>query len=341
MNSDASAAHGAGTAPVEPDRASRLRRLRLLLLHPEITVLAAILLLGIYLGATNPYFLEKTNLFNIAAAVSVIGTAGAFATYVVIIGGLDLTPVTVFVMAGIVVLKTLNAGWPLAAVIVTAILAGGMIGSINGILIARFERNAVIVTLGVNFLFTGVAFVITNGNGQLVTRASFLNLWASSVAGFPLTAAAMIATFVVAFVVLRYSRLGVYIYAIGGDAAAARLNGINIVRVRFIVYVLAGLAAGLAGVLSVGISGSVAPFGALSQTDLLYIIAAIIIGGTSLTGGRGNVWGTLFGIVLFGVVANGLVLKNISSYYQPVIIGAVMLVAVLIERFREGLAVQH
>jgi ribose/xylose/arabinose/galactoside ABC-type transport system permease subunit len=305
-------------------------------------VLAVILLLGAYLGATNPYFLLKSNLFDIATAVSVIGTAAAFATYVVIIGGLDLTPVTVFVMAGIIVLQTLNAGWPVAAVIIIAVLAGGAIGSINGLLIARFGRNPVIVTLGVNFVFTGLAFVITNGNSQLITNNAFLNLWASSVvAGFPLTAAVMLGIFLLAFLILRYTRLGIYINAIGGNAAAARLNGIGIVKVRFTVYVLAGLAAGLAGVMSVGISGSVAPFGALSESDLLYIIAAIVIGGTSLAGGRGSVWGTLLGVILFGIVANGLVLKNISSYYQPVIIGAVLLVAVLVERVREGFAVEQ
>lgn len=320
----------------------RLRGARAFLLHPEITVLVLILGLGLYLGVSNEFFFSKTNLLDITEAVAVIGIAGAFATLVVIIGGLDLTPVTVFVMSGIVVLKTLEAGWALPLVIIVAIGAGGVIGFVNGFLIARYELNPVIVTLGVNFLFTGLAFVITNSKAKLIDRADFLNLWAYDLpGGIPLVTVVMLGVFLSAFILLRYSRFGIHVYAVGGNIAAARLNGINVVVVQLIVYVLAGLAAGLAGAISVGISGSVAPFGALSQTDLLNIIAAIIIGGTALSGGRGSVWGTLLGVLLFGLIANGLVLKNIATAYQPVIIGAVMLIAVLTERVRRRLAVMR
>jgi ribose/xylose/arabinose/galactoside ABC-type transport system permease subunit len=312
-----------------------------LLLHPEISVLGVTVLLCIYLGVTNQYFFEKTNLLNITDAVSVIGIAAAFATYVVIIGGLDLTPVAIFVISGIVVIDTIDAGWPVAAVIAAGILAGGAIGVANGVMISRFELNPVIVTLGMNFLFTGIAFISTGGQGQLITDPSFLNIWSKKLpGGIPVDTAIMVGVYLVAFAILRFHRFGIYVYAAGGDAAAARLNGVDIVRVRLAVYALAGLAAGLGGVVLAGISGSVAPFGALSQTDLLKIIAAIVIGGTSLTGGRGNVYGTLLGILLFGIIANGLVLKNISSFYQPVVIGAIMLVAVFMEKLRTRMAVE-
>jgi len=298
-------------------------------------------LLCAYLGSTNQYFLDKQNLLNITEAVAVIGIAAALATYVVIIGGLDLTPVTVFVIAGVVVIKTIDAGWPLFAVILSGILAGGAIGLVNGILISVYELNPVIVTLGTNFLFTGVAFIATAGEGQLISDEAFLDFWARKLPwDVPLVSVMMVAVFAAAYVTLRYTKLGVHVYAIGGDINAARLNGIAVVRVRLVVYLLAGLAAGLAGVVEAGRSGAVAPFGALSQTDLLKIIAAVIIGGTALSGGRGTVWGTFLGSLLFGIIANGLVLKNISNFYQPVVIGGILLAAVLLERMRERLAVE-
>lgn len=339
-------AHSPPAAPegqAAPTRAASRgsRALRGLLFHPEITVSVVTLLLSAYLAITSEFFLTKTNLLNISEAVSVIGIAAAFATLVVIIGGLDLTPATVFVISGIVVIKTLEAGAPAAIAILAGTLTGGAIGALNGVLIARFDLNPVIVTLGTNFLFTGLAFVITNGQGQLITHEGFLDFWSSEIpGGIPVITVVMVCVFLIAFAILRYSRFGIHVYAIGGDPSAARLNGVNVIAVRFAVYTLAGLAAGLAGVVSAGISGSVAAFGALSQTDLLKIIAAIIIGGTSLAGGRGNVYGTFIGVLLFGIIANGLVLKDISTFYQPVVIGAVMLSAVLLERVRSRLALE-
>jgi ribose/xylose/arabinose/galactoside ABC-type transport system permease subunit len=318
-----------------------VRRVRLLFLHPETSVLMLTVLLCAYLGATNQYFLDKQNLLNITEAVSVIGIAAALATYVVIVGGLDLTPVTVFVIAGVVVIKTINAGWPLPAVILCGVLAGGGIGLLNGILISVYDLNPVIVTLGTNFLFTGIAFIATTGEGQLISDEPFLNFWAHKLpGGVPLVSVLMLAVFAAAYITLRYTKLGIHVYAVGGDVAAARLNGISVVRVRLVVYLLAGLASGLAGVVEAGRSGSVAPFGALSQTDLLKIIAAVIIGGTALSGGRGTVWGTFLGSLLFGIIANGLVLRNISNFYQPVVIGGILLTAVLLERIRDRVAVE-
>jgi ribose/xylose/arabinose/galactoside ABC-type transport system permease subunit len=150
----------------------------------------------------------------------------------------------------------------------------------------------------------------------------------------------MVVASVLAFCLLRFTRFGVHVFAIGGDETAARLSGVPVARVKTLVYVAAGLAAGAAGVLLAAAVGSVAPFYASGQTDLLTILAAVIIGGTALQGGRGTIFGTLVGILLLGIISNGLVLENISSFWQPVIVGALLLAAIVLDEVRRRTALR-
>ena len=147
----------------------------------------------------------------------------------------------------------------------------------------------------------------------------------------------MAATFLVAFLLLRYTRFGIHVFAVGGGEQAARLGGVRTRRVKISLYVLSAASAGLAGIVAAAAGGSVAPYAASNSNDLLTILAAVIIGGTALTGGRGSVIGTLVGILLLGVIGNGLVLKNISSFYQPVVTGAILLVAIVLDETRRRL----
>jgi ribose transport system permease protein len=291
--------------------------------------------LGVYLSFASPYFLQQQNLLNITEAVSVIGIAAPFATVVVISGGLDLTPVTVMTLAGIVALHTLELGVPVPAVVVLALAAGVGVGLLNGLLISLLNLNPFIVTLGTNFLFTGIAYVVTEGSSQVIENESFLHIGQSRlVFNIPTASVIMVASFLVAFVMLRFMRYGTHVFAIGGGESAARLSGVRTVRVKTLVYVLSGLSAALAGVVLAAASGSVAPYAASNANDLLYILAAVIIGGTALTGGRGGVVGTFVGVILLGMIANGLVLKNISTFWQPVVIGAILLMAIVLDEAR-------
>jgi ribose transport system permease protein len=297
-----------------------------------------LLLLCLYLGFTTRYFFEYRNLLNITQAVAVVGIAAAFATIVVIGSGIDLTPVTVMVMSGIVCLHALNAGLSLPFVILTALAAAAGIGLVNGVLIAFVDLNPFIVTLGVNFLFTGVAYVVTDGNSQLIDNNSFLSIGQSRAIGdIPTVTLIMFGAFVLAFALLRFTRFGLHILAIGGGESAARLSGVRVRRVKLTLYILSALAAGLAGIVEASAGGSVAPYATSNSNDLLTILAAVIIGGTALTGGRGSVLGTLVGILLIGVIGNGLVLKNISSFYQPVVTGAILLIAIVLDEVRRRL----
>jgi ribose transport system permease protein len=291
--------------------------------------------LAVYLSLAGPYFLQWQNILNITFSISVIGTAAAFATLVVISGGIDLTPITITIVVGIVCGRALDAGVPFTATVVIALLASIAIGLINGGLIALLRLNPFIVTLGTNFLFTGIAFVVTAGNALEITNGSFLQIGQSLLPfQIPTPTVIMLVCFALGFFILRFTLLGSHIYAIGGDEAAARLSGVRVSRIKIVVYVLSALAAGVAGVVQASATGSVAAFAGAGSNDLLAILAAVIIGGTALVGGRGSVIGTLGGVLLIGLIANGLVLENISPFYQPVVTGAILLTAIILDEVR-------
>jgi ribose transport system permease protein len=308
---------------------------RSFLLRPEMGLPLITLLFGVYLTFASQYFLQYQNLLNITESIAVLGIAASFATVVVVSGGIDLTPVTVEVMAGIVCLHGLNAGLPVPVVVAIALAAAVAIGLLNGLLIAIGRLNPFIVTLGTNFLFTGVAYVVTAGNAQLIPNHEFAQIGQSRLPGhIPTSAVLMLGTFAIAFFVLRFTTLGIHVYSIGGNENAARLSGVRVPLVKFWVYGLSALAAGFAGVVQASAGGSVAPYAASSSNDLLYILAAVIIGGTALIGGRGGVVGTLMGLLLLGMINNGLSLKSISSFYQPVVTGVILLVAIMLDELR-------
>jgi ribose transport system permease protein len=310
------------------------------LLRPELGLPLIAVLLATYLAWTSQYFLEKQNLLNITEAVSVVGIAAAFATVVVISGGIDLTPVTVGVIAGIVCLHALNDGFPLPVVIALALLASVGVGLLNGSLIAIGRLNPFIVTLGTNFLFTGIAYVLTDGNSQQITQERFLNIGQSRLwEQVPTASVIMVATFALAWVLLRFTRFGTHVFAVGGGEGPARLSGVRVVSTKLWIYVLSAVSAGGAGIVAASAGGSVAPYAASNSNDLLTILAAVIIGGTALTGGRGSVVGTLVGILLLGMIGNGLVLRNVSSFYQPVVTGVILLVAIILDEVRRRVAV--
>ncbi len=335
-----------GAAPAAPPgergpRGGAGGRLRAVVLRPDLALPIVTLLIFLYLTFANEFFVSERNLLNITQAVGIVGIAAAFATIVVISGGIDLSPVVIFIMSGLVSYWALNRGLPVPLAVVVAVAAGGAIGLLNGLLIAVGNLNPFIVTLGTNFLFTGLAFVLTDGESLVIEDDGFRDIGRTDVIGdLSTTTVVMAASFAAAFFILRMTRFGTHVFAIGGDANAARLSGVRVVRVKTMVYVIAGLSAGVAGVMLAASSGSIAPFQATGQNDLLIILAAVIIGGTALEGGRGTVIGTLVGILLLGIIANGLVLEDVSSFWQPVVVGTLLLIAIIIDEVRRRTALK-
>lgn len=329
----------AGTASAGRGR-SAWRTVRAALLRPDLALPLITLGLAVYLSVSSEFFFTERNLLNITEAVAIVGIAAAFATIVVIGGGIDLSPVVIFIMTGIACQALLGDGVPVAVVVVLGIAVGGAIGLLNGSLIAFLNLNPFIVTLATNFLFTGLAFVLTEGDPLLIDNESFEKIGDSDWLGIPSDTWIMAATFLLAFYVMRFTRFGIHVFAVGGDSDAARLSGVPVLRVKVMLYVLGGLAAGVAGVVLASASGSVAPFQAAGQNDLLIILAAVIIGGTALEGGRGTVIGTLVGVLLLGMISNGLVLKDVSTFWQPVIVGTILLAAIILDEIRRRAALK-
>jgi ribose transport system permease protein len=332
------AAHAASPTPEPRPRAGQ--RLRSLLLRPDLALPMVTLALFLYLTFANEFFFSERNLLNICDAMAIVGIAAAFATIVTISGGIDLSPVVIFIMAGLVSYWALNHGLPVPLAILVTLASGAAIGLLNGLLISVGNLNPFIVTLGTNFLFTGLAFVLTDGQALVIGDDGFRSLSSDVIGDVSAATLVMAGTFLLAFCILRFTRFGMHVFAIGGDANAARLSGVRVTRVKTLVYVFAGMAAAAAGVMLAASSGSVAPFQASGQNDLLVILAAVIIGGTALEGGRGTVVGTLVGILLLGIIANGLVLENVSSFWQPVVVGTLLLIAIILDEVRRRAALK-
>ena len=272
---------------------------------------------AIYLTITEPVFLTWDNLMNIVKSNSVIFVLAIGATFVVISGGIDLSTASATTATAMVFGLALNSGWSLVPALVAAIAFGLMIGLINGILIAKAHISFLVVTLGALSIWASFALVVNDGQTVSVFSASgfgpikdFVN---KDVGPFPILLIFDVIVVLVAGGVLRYTAFGRALFATGSNEEAARLNGISISRILIAVYAIAARGA-LAAVVQVGRLTAASATG--DPTLLLTVLAAVLIGGTSFTGGEGGVLGTVIGVIFLGVIQNGLTLSGVSAFWQ-------------------------
>lgn len=300
-------------------------------------VLVALLIVFVYLSATQSAFLTWSNMKNIIGANTVIFALAMGATFVVITGGIDLSTASLMTAVSMIFAVTILGGVNIWLAIIVALAFGATAGLANGVLISKAKISFLAVTLGALSIWESFALVIYNGETVAIFGVKdfsvvrdFVN---NGIGPIPLLLIFDVILLLVAGGVLRYTRFGRSLFAIGSNAEAARLSGINVGWVLIGVYTIAGLAAGFACIVSVGRLTAGSP--TVEPTLLLTVLAAVLIGGTSFTGGIGGVFGTAIGVVFLGVVQNGLVLSNVSSYWQGIVSGAILIAAVGLGVFRE------
>jgi ribose transport system permease protein len=299
-------------------------------LNPGLVV--ALALIFVALSLTTPYFFTLDNLLNIAKAVTVVGIASAGETIVIISGGFDLSVGSTMAAAGMLAAWLLESGAPIPLAFLAAIGLGVLIGVVNGTVISYFRINPLITTLGTLAIVRGLAFVISGGREIVIGEQSWLELGTGALLGIPVIVLVALSTFLVIGWSMPRTPFGRYAYAIGSNIRAARLAGIAVDRWRLVFYLVCGATAALSGLVLTARTGSARPSAAVGFE--LDVITAVILGGASLSGGRGSVWGTLVGLVLIGVINNGLTLAQVPAFWQQVVKGVILLSAVLYDELR-------
>jgi ribose transport system permease protein len=295
--------------------------------------LVAVIVLGALLTLASPYFLTTGNLSNVLVQASVIALLAGGQTFVILTAGVDLAVGALTALAGAVAWHVmLKMGVDPYMAMLMALAIGAAVGLFNGYLVAFVGIPSFIVTLGGLTLWRGLAFESTGGFDNAGLPDPFPFLGYGQVLGIPMPTVIMIVFYVAMAFVLSSTKLGRYVYAIGSNEMGARQVGINIRWYKLGVYVLSGLACALAAIVLMARMDSSS--GKMAQNFELDAIAAVILGGTSLFGGRGSIWGSLLGAILITMIRNGMNLLEISQFKQMMAIGAVVIVAVWIDVLR-------
>lgn len=328
---DGRAALAAAAAPAAAPRCEGKRR------GPwpsELNLAIALAVLMAMLSFLRPNFLNVTNLVNLLRQISINGILAVGVTFVLLTGGVDLSLGSVVALSGVVAASFAHPGqYGVPVPVALGILAGGICGGINGIVVTRGRVAPFIATLGMMTAGRGLALLLSGGRPVSNLSASFTRIGAGDIAAVPVPIAIFAGVALLSWIALANMRLGRYIYAVGGNENAARAAGLYVRAVKTTAYTVCGALAGLAGVVLASRITTGQPNAGVGYE--LDAIAAVVIGGTSLNGGVGGVGGTILGALLIGVINNGLDLLNVSSYYQQVVKGLIIVGAVWLDRNRE------
>ena len=285
--------------------------------------------LVLFFSFKSPFFFATSNLLNVAASSTVLAIMAAPQTFLIVSGGFDVSVGATIAISTVSLGLLLEAGVPMAAAIVVVLMIGLAVGAANATLVVLLKVNPLIATLGTMSIFTGLAHYLSAGQTEVV-RSEFLR-WITKTQVGPVSVLVFmfIGVYAISVVVERTTVLGRWVYAIGGNAEAARLAGLPIRRVQYALYIASGLSAAVGGVLLTGILQSASP--RVGATFLLSVVTAVILGGASLTGGRGSIVGTLLAVAILGVLQNGFSLLLLPSSVQTIALGVALITAVVFD----------
>jgi len=295
-----------------------------------------LLLIIIVISIMSPNFLTINNIFNVLRQVSINALIAFGMTFVILTGGIDLSVGSILALTGAVTAGMLASGMDPILAMGLGLLLGAILGAVNGIIIAKGKVAPFIATLATMTIYRGLTLVYTEGKpiSGLGDSLSFQLLGKGYFFGIPVPIVTMLLAFGVLYFILKKTTFGRRVYAVGGNEEASKLSGIRVDRIKIYVYALTGFLAALASLILTSRLNSAQPTaGNMFELDA---IAAVVLGGTSLTGGRGWIVGTVIGALIIGVLNNGLNLIGVSSFFQQVVKGAVILIAVLLDRKKEA-----
>jgi ribose transport system permease protein len=299
----------------------------------ELGIIVVILLVGAVIGLLTPRFLSIGNLELLLLNGTVIAFLALGQAFVLLTGGIDLSTGSVVALTGMVAALVMRGGLPWWTAALIALAVGALVGVINGCLIYYLKLPPFIVTFAAFGYAASIPLILTGANSVNVTDQMFAFIGRGSIFGIPMPVILVGIAALVFYVVLRHTATGVHIYAVGGNSETARLAGIPSGRVTVLVYVISGLCAAMGGLITTSRLMVGYP-SAGSGTELFYSIAAAVVGGVSLFGGIGSVQGALLGAILIATVSNGMNVVGVESYWQPLVIGLIILTGVTIDTYR-------
>ena len=301
----------------------------------ELTTVIALIILMAVITIINSNFLTANNLLNLLLQVTSNALIAFGMTFVILTGGIDLSVGSILALSSALTAGLLGSGMPVTLAILISLILGCILGMINGLLISYGKLAPFIVTLATMTIFRGATLVYTNGNPitkGLSDTFLFQFLGQGYIVGIPFPVIIMFIVFIVLYALLHKTAFGKSVYAIGGNEKAAYISGVKLNKVKIIIYSISGIMASISGLIITSRLSSAQPTaGASYEMDA---IAAVVLGGTSLSGGKGRILGTLIGALIIGVLNNGLNIIGVSAFWQQVVKGVVILIAVLIDRFK-------
>jgi ribose transport system permease protein len=324
---------GRAPASVSPPRSGLRARWSALLAVRELNVLTALIVVAALISFATPYFLTTDNLMGVFRSFSLVAIMSIGMVMVIITGGIDLSVGSVLGLASLMTAIGFAQGLPTGVCVAGGLLVGLLFGLFNGLLVTVIRLPPFIATLGSLSIGRGLMYIITHGVPLTPDTPDVFSILGQGYVGVvPVPVVIMLVMTVVFSVIMRRTRFGRHVYATGGNETAARLSGVKTRRVKLLVYMLSGVIASVAGVVSFSRYLSAEPASGFGAE--LDVIAAAAIGGASLSGGVGSVEGAIIGAALAGIIANGVVLMNINTYAQQAITGAVILIAVSLDTWR-------
>ena len=303
-----------------------------LLIIQEMGLILFLIFLGIVITVVNPNFASIANFINILRACSLIFIIGCGMTFVLVGAEIDLSVGSVYAFCGLISALAMSYGINFVLSIIIGIIAGLVLGLITGFIVTYFKIPALVVTLGMLYVVRGLIIILSRGETIYGLPESFKMIAQGKVFGIPNMVIIAIVIGIISYIILNYTKFGYDVRCVGGNKQASLAAGINVKRIRILLFMITGLTCAIAGITATSLYGMGFPY--LGQGFEMYVIAAVVIGGVSLFGGIGTILGTFLGAILMSTIQNGILQIKVSAYWANVAVGGIMILAVGIDQYR-------